>query len=92
MYRIAVVNEIRGAKAVLDFRQYGTEVRVTLSWITKSAGGEGSSIMVFDNYNLILETKSKQQAWERVTKLLEDCPTDTTEEIKYFKRAIFGEV
>lgn len=91
MYRIAVINEIRGTKAVIDYRQYGTEVKQTLSWEVRSPGGEGSDIMLFDNYTLILSTKSKQQAWEKCMELFKNSPIDITEEKKYFKRAIFGD-
>lgn len=91
--RLAVINEIRGTKAVVDYRQYGTEVKITLSWIVgckRDKGGGGAEILIFQDYELLSSTKSKDQAWQKVLKILETNPADLTEEMSYLKRAIYG--
>ena len=90
MYRIGVINDFRGSTAVIEYKQFGI-MKSLQSWICSSKNfPHKKSIGVFLNYQQILDTHSKDEAWGLVQKLISEAPTDLSEESHYLKTAIFG--
>lgn len=91
-----MINDFKEVTAVVWVQKYGNQVMITDAW---QVGGQHKgyqdnkdSIGLFVNYELVFETKVKQEAYKYMENLISKVPKELSKEFEEFKHYLLNAI